>query len=157
MNQHIESYLQDDKYEQLLAYLAGFFDGEGCIYINKWWDKRRDCYEYSFNITVSNTNPTPLQLLREIFGGNISAVHRKHMRANWRKAWEWICKSKMAETFLENMLPHLILKRDEAKLALEYRRTCRGRSGRKLTDRENNRRDFYYYMLSALKRKEHLL
>ena len=157
MNQRIESYLQDDKYDQLLAYIAGFFDGEGCIYINRWWDKRRGCYEYALNIEVSNTNPAPLKILKEIFGGKVKEKSRNSTKTNWRKAWKWVCKSRMSETFLEKMLPYLIIKQDEARLALEYRKTCEGKCFRKLTNCERDRRDFYYYTLSALKRKEYLV
>lgn len=152
MKKYIAPYENDENYEKLLAYLAGFFDGEGCIYINKFWDKRLNRHEYALSIEVGNTNPVPLRMFQEIFGGDFRPRIKK--QKHWKQAWAWRVKSEMAEIFLESLLPYLVLKEEEAILALEYRRTCVKNCGQRRTEEEIEQREKHYVELKALKRKE---
>ena len=62
-----------------IIYCAGFFDGEGTVYIREWQDKRkgRTKNQYGITIRIGNTNPEPLKLFHELFGGQLSKVKKK--------------------------------------------------------------------------------
>ena len=55
----------------LLAYLAGFFDGEGCVYILRGKGKT-GLLSYNLEISFTNSNLVPLELARDVFGGTLS-------------------------------------------------------------------------------------
>lgn len=152
-------YYEDEGYHFSMSYLAGFFDGEGCIYINKFQDKRKHCrtkYQFALAVSVSNVDPRPLRLFRENFGGYIRKKPQKN-HPKWRIAWEWKASSNAAEVFLQHALPYFINKKEEAELALEYKKDFVNHSGRRRTNEENEKRDNYYKKMRLLKRREWLV
>lgn len=97
-----------------LDYAAGIIDGEGTIGFS--YDKGKDAL--SINIRVSMTTPIIPELLHSKFGGFL--VKWKEKRANRRDLTTWAIKSIKAKDFLLLITPHLILKRNQAMLALYY-------------------------------------
>jgi LAGLIDADG DNA endonuclease family protein len=113
-----------------IAYAAGFFDGEGHIAIthNIQADKRKRkngkvyFYErFQMHIEVSQKDKTPLVWLRAKFGGNL--IHgirkRSYDRGTYSMWYWWLGASKAAE-FLKLIQPFLIVKRQEADVAIEF-------------------------------------
>jgi hypothetical protein len=94
------------------AYLAGFFDGEGCVMTRRgsggYWELR---------LSVGQIDPAPLYLLQGRFGGGI---YRKSKGLLGRQVWAWVITGDKAAKALEALAPHLIVKRDQALLALEF-------------------------------------
>ena len=100
-------------------YLAGFFDGEGSVGV--YASVRNHSYCLRAQITQVRTLETEC-LLREMaerFGGSVSS-YNKQLR---RDALCWQASGDNAAAFLEFILPHLILKRDQATVAIGYQRT----------------------------------
>ena len=95
----------------IIGYLAGFFDGEGCITIEARRGK-------SFNVRCSITNSSleVLKIFKKIFGGSI---HKRKLYVN-KPLWDWRCNAHLALFFLTKIMPYLIVKNKEAKLALEF-------------------------------------
>ena len=112
--------------EQEIAYLAGFFDGEGCIWLARWNYLKADYY--SLRSELDNTFPEPLYLARRIFGGKVRLTKQ---RGNRNPVHKWVVGSRKAETFLRVLLPYLIIKKAEATLALELPALRRVKSPRK--------------------------
>jgi hypothetical protein len=97
------------------SYLAGIFDGEGTIYIGLMTDKRRTFLK----IGITNTDLNLMKWLIENFGGS----YRSEARRNYRLIYRWGPKGKNnREKFLLGVLPYLIIKREQALLALEFDR-----------------------------------
>ena len=92
----------------MIRYLAGFFDGEGCIHIAT---VKSRC---SLRAQVGNNRVDVLNIFKDIFGGTIHAPKGYNFS-------EWRITGTGVEGFLEAMLPYLILKKEEAELGLEYR------------------------------------
>lgn len=94
------------------TYLAGFFDGEGCVMTrrqaNGYWELR---------LSVGQIDPAPLYLLQGRFGGGI---YRKSRGLLGRQVWAWVTTGNQAAKALEALAPHLIVKRDQVLLALEF-------------------------------------
>lgn len=102
---------------ETLAYLAGFFDGEGCINISKYRRNDRNNHkEYSFlRIQASNLDITPLNLFKNTFG--CGSFHQDKRSGCW--AWASTSTVKNKEV-LRMLLPFLLVKREAAKEALEW-------------------------------------
>lgn len=98
------------------AYWAGFVDGEGCISINKYTDKKKYLI-YRLIITVANTNKEIIYELKRKFKGIVSI--RKIME-NRKVCYSWKVSSKNAYNFLRLISPFLRVKRKQGELAYEF-------------------------------------
>jgi hypothetical protein len=103
-------------------YAAGFLDGEGCIRASR-----------NIRVIVAGCfKPEILRSFQSRWGGNISLY--KGRKANCRDGMRWEVTGLKAAEFLNDVLPHLIEKREQAVLAIQYdsmRRSinCRGGVG----------------------------
>ena len=91
------------------AYAAGFFDGEGYIHIST---------KGALVAGITQIQPAPLQYMKSIYGGSIGSGGRCRGRRNPPLKWR-VCGS-VALVFLWHIRPYLILKADEATVAMDY-------------------------------------
>lgn len=98
----------------LLAYLAGFFDGEGCVHIGRTSVSPKGITYYRMTVSVAQVDPSPLHLFARRFGGNVTRGSRG--------AWVWQRVGWQAARVLEALLPFLRQKGEQARLALIYQR-----------------------------------
>ncbi len=113
-----------------LAWAAGFFDGEGSIYIARTgFYRERTRVLYRLEVTVSQVDPRPLERLCRMFGGNIMVTGNPKHRA-WAK---WRVHNHRAVWVLRLLLPYLLNKREEAELATTFGALLAGR-GRIISD-----------------------
>jgi hypothetical protein len=138
-----------------IAYLAGFFDGEGCIQINKSLRKDRINSRYWVTISAVQVFPTPLLKLQKLFGGQINV---RSDIASHRNLGCWRIQGTKAKIFLETMIPFLDVKREEAELALEFANILsRDRGYRKtpLTLEEITQRDDLKQRVHSIKKRNY--
>ena len=96
-------------------YIAGFFDGEGCIGIYTNGSGR-------FHLRTQLTqNKTPesaelVSYLKTKYGGNAASQPSK----NGKIKYNWQLNCQLAATFLKDILPFLVLKKHQAELAIEW-------------------------------------
>jgi hypothetical protein len=111
-----------------LAYLAGFMDGEGSFSIVKTYQivkavdgtKSKNA-RYHLHIKIANTNLPVLQWIVDNFGGTVYT--KKNWKAEWKQRYDWtITKNSRMEAFILGILPYLIIKREQAKIALDFTR-----------------------------------
>ena len=100
-----------------LAYMAGMFDGEGCIGITSVKRKDRPHKSYRLYCKLGMCNPHIPQLFRFNFGGAL----RHYQKESHRIVWDWSVSNDTALEFLQILLPYLRLKRNEAELAFQFR------------------------------------
>jgi hypothetical protein len=126
-----------------IAYIAGLFDGEGCVRIytedNKKW--------FILQITISNTCVPLLLEIQKHYGGNVSG------RRNGL-CYSWSMTSKPAAEILKKMLPYLIVKKEQAEIAIEFQ--ARKEHGgywrdKQITEKELEIRREYMNKLKELK------
>ena len=137
-----------------LAYIAGYFDGEGCVEIER---DSRGYTGYSVRIVVTNTYPVILEELEDAFGGTVTSkikYSQKH-----RQVYQWRVLSRDVYNFIDVILPYLREKKLQAKLAKEY---CEefglGKVSGNSTKRsayEKKRQEWYYQELRRLKKVEY--
>jgi hypothetical protein len=135
-----------------LSYLAGFFDGEGCIAIVKGKNHLGNV-QYSLRVIVSNTNEYVLHLYKLSFGGSIQK--RKYEKPEWRDCYAWALSSTRAYDFLKCVYPYLILKKAQADLAFEFQENQSKYDGSnlRLSDKELSMRDEQRILMQELKRR----
>lgn len=130
------------KVEQLsaeqLAYIAGFFDGEGCVHIGG----RRHNSSYNLEVSASNTDKAVLDMLQLCFGGRIDTV--KKTKSHYKQCYKWRAVSTQAKDFLSNIKLFLTVKKQQAEIAIAFQEAREGfgnprRTGRSHTQNEIDR------------------
>ena len=87
-----------------LSYLAGFFDGEGCVLYDR--------------IMVDNTNPYILEKYLIAFeGGRIYL--KSPAGPNNRAGYRWVAYGNTARNALRKMMPYLMEKKEQALINLD--------------------------------------
>lgn len=98
-------------------YLAGFFDADGSVGIYN-----RTKTSYQVNISIANSGHHGRIICNEIknrFGGSV--VEAKSKKSTHRNVFWWRCSSTpKVKEFLEEITPHLIIKKDQALATLEF-------------------------------------
>jgi len=106
--------------ETLLSYLAGFFDGEGCIGVTRG----HGTSYYLLTVSVTNTKREVLEIYRHVFGGSIVKTKRE---VGHKDCYVWKVQSRKAELFLIAMHGRLMLKREQLETALQFRELFKGK------------------------------
>lgn len=101
-----------------LAYLAGFFDGEGSVYINRAKPNQSRGTAYHLEISFTNCDRQPLELAMQLFGGKLSSTNDS--RPNSKPVYRVRIRSRKASAALAAMLPYLRVKRERADLAIRF-------------------------------------
>lgn len=110
-------------------YIAGLFDGEGCVSLFLRHEDRGK-YRYQrwvLDVRIAMTNgDEPLHLIHARYGGGIHTESIGRTPSHKPKTQWWLRES-AAFSFLFDMQPHCMVKRREIELALEYLRVRYGR------------------------------
>lgn len=107
--------VKDDS-EYWLPYIAGFFDGEGCIHVNKSkgeWNKQYRP-RYSLRVTLVQKFSQCLYWIAGLFGGYIA----NHQRS--KIGCRWMTTDNKAGYFLEAILPYLRIKQQQARVGTAF-------------------------------------
>jgi hypothetical protein len=89
-------------------YLAGLFDGEGCIGVYKRTSPRKD---YTFKLTISNNYVPILNKIKSDWAGSIFIDD---------KCPAWYCSHTKAKEFINFIIPFSIIKTEQLNLSLQY-------------------------------------
>ena len=135
----------------VLGYLAGLVDGEGSIGITSAFQRGKSrSRSHTLRVSITNTSETLIAWLSDTIGGGLR-LKRDSRKANWKPGYDWMLYAAQAEQVLLAVLPYLVIKRDQARIALEFRAVGRGGwVGRALDPVVVEKRE-------ALKQKIHLL
>jgi hypothetical protein len=106
----------------VLGYAAGLIDAEGHIGIASGVAPRSVNRYYHVRVIISNTDQRMLDWLVANFGGWISAPHnRKDAKPAWKPLRQWGLQGANAATFIRAVQPYLVLKAEQAVIALTLR------------------------------------
>ena len=151
--------------ETTIQYLAGLFDGEGCISIIranvKSKNERARSPAYELKLHIRMTDPRPIKVFRDFFdtkkGGYV--VRQEYKPLNHRPTYCFGCSHTKAETIIKQLLPYLICKKEQAELAIEFQQyirdsKCQGKIGfsrKPVPDYILAKRHDYYLTMRKLK------
>jgi len=124
-----------------LAYIAGFFDGEGSITIHQNGGKapRGKSPNHMLQVSIGNTNPLVLRWLHEEFGGSYCLRRRPSERH--RTCHQWIVRAHEALVFLIAIEPFLKMKKEQCNVALEFQSRKKRQGPKQLSEEEVNWRE----------------
>lgn len=136
-------------------YLAGFFDGEGCIDCQRMYPTQGRARFYvrpRVRIAQANSGRMVLEALHQEFGGSI--LERKSQKPTQQASasWEFLDKEGI-RALLVTMLPYLTIKREQAKLVVWWLENASGRyGGRGIRPNIEAARKLFADELKAMKR-----
>lgn len=96
--------------DESLAYVAGFFDGEGCLLITK------NGVESSVVAQITNSDEYVIHYINALLPGRIYNQKRYGRKKIYRLVWS----GDEAINTIELLLPYLVIKKVMADLILEY-------------------------------------
>ena len=122
------------------AYAAAMVDGEGSLSLTMTYikDRKGNLYPaFDCKTDISNTSVKLMDWLLSRFGGKtyLAVKHiSKKARANGQKSmkpcYRWYCDGQENQAwFVKNIIPYLVIKREQAEIVLEY--VGLSRNGRK--------------------------
>lgn len=108
-----------------LSYIAGFFDADGSVTITKWMNKRNksNSWQHAVYVRVSGSKLDSIKHINDTFSPQkkVSVCKYKTFgRTNSYNLYSWGCAGRNALEFLKLIEPHLILKKKQARLAIEF-------------------------------------
>ena len=103
-----------------LAYAAGLFDGEGCIFIHRTTHETRNglSYSYTLGVVVSMVDREPVAFMGELFGGSVRG--RPVQGTMRRPQYYWRLQGKNALACLLLVRPYLRSKVAQADLGIAF-------------------------------------
>jgi len=104
-----------------IRYLAGFIDGEGCIEIHR--NKRGKDY-FNLRLDITQVYKPVLASIQKDYGGYLIRSHgpRPNKSSRWYVEWS----GEKAKDLIKLVLPYLIVKKKQAKLAMKFPYVRRG-------------------------------
>lgn len=90
-----------------IAYLAGYFDGEGCITV-----------KYGLRMLVTATYPAGCLKLQHHFGGVVTVKKTSDAKPHHKKQYQWTVYGPRARHALETLQPFLLEKKRQCRDAL---------------------------------------
>lgn len=124
------------------AWAAGFFDGEGSIYINK----TAKGY-YSLQVKIGQVEKSPLEKFSKLFGGNVTQPSSG--------VYYWSLSNKEALVFLASIRKYLVNKQSEANVALQYKYVMIEKGQHKLTPSQLKGRELLRKTLQNIKKRKY--
>jgi hypothetical protein len=105
------------KRKTTLAYIAGLFDGEGCIGLYPRKDVRGGKVVM---IQIGVTDKNVIDWLSKVIGGGVSIV-TSHPNPNYKLCYKWRLQGVLDDlVFLKAIYPYLKIKKQTAKQVIEY-------------------------------------
>lgn len=113
----------------ILAYLAGIVDGEGCISI--YSDGRKNVNGvrlYRLCLSIAMQHRPVLDRFVETFGGKVYLIHT-NLHVHRSPYWRVVYMCHKAVHVVRYLRPYLLVKTDQADLAIEFQTTRIRRKG----------------------------
>lgn len=102
---------------EIYAYLAAMIDGEGSISIIRSKDRGKGFFRYRLGLYVTNISRPLMDWFVTHFSGNVF----NSIRPSGKNVMTWKAKDVSVELILRRCLPFMIVKREQAMLALTFR------------------------------------
>ena len=103
------------------AYIAGFIDGEGCIYIEKEENKGKyKRHRYQLKISISQQDKSPLEFIQKVYGGNFGTTPGGIYKRVPNPIYRLRITDRKALKLIKECLPFFIVKKEHTDIAIEF-------------------------------------
>jgi hypothetical protein len=107
------------------AYIAAFIDADGCIGISRTvlqTTAGNPYYGYDLKTSIGNTSMKIMRWLVRYFGGQFRPKAKNSSKLSDDPGFEWFMNGgyKKMEIFLLGILPYLVIKKEQALIALSF-------------------------------------
>ena len=104
--------------KEILAYIAGFVDGDGCIGFSQRSNKNR-YYPY---LRIANTDMRILKFIKKFFGfGSIQIANTTYRSSpNCKVCYYYQTTNQKATKIITAIEPYLLLKKKQANLVIKF-------------------------------------
>jgi hypothetical protein len=109
-----------------IAYIAGLFDGEGCVTCKKVKTKRKNRPKKFYNqwyvrCEISMTDKHIIQWIHETLGFGWSKEKKYHKRpAHYKRQWRWCCGYRDALLFAKIIWPYVQVKIHDIEKIIDH-------------------------------------
>jgi hypothetical protein len=115
-----------------LAWLAGFFDGEGSVGVYEVFKAKEGCKQRSrgsfLKVCIVQAVPEPLVWCKTIWGGRLQKRKQSPKAIkNSGCVYQWDISNAKALPFLEAICPYVKVKKSQVDLAIQFQKTKGGR------------------------------
>lgn len=118
------------------AYTAGIVDGEGTLYIHRCTTAKHNKHgipHYQSCVSVTSTDEILIDWLVNVWGGTKTIYKPSQIAKNSKKTpYRWQCSGDRISFVCNNILPYLVIKKEQAKILLEFRNSIT--EGQKLNE-----------------------
>jgi len=105
-----------------IAFIAGLFDGEGCVdYARRWEKKKNRPRKYLFRriaCEIGMTDYPVLHWLHKTLG--YGTLNPRKSVEGYKPQWRWRCSFRDSYKFAQQMLPHAIVKYKKLKQIVDH-------------------------------------
>lgn len=139
------------------CYVAGLFDGEGCVGISRWPKPGSRHVRYALFVSIGMTYRPIIEAIATEYNGFYHENRHDLRNKKHRIQFNCVFGSQIAATFLRRLLPYAIVKREEIIVALELQDNIDQNPYHPGKKQENRQellaiREDIYQRLSALKK-----
>lgn len=117
-----------------ICYIAGIIDGEGSFNLY-----RSSATKICSRVYVVNTYKPLIDWLHHTFGG---LTYERHHKV-WKTRYEWIFEKPQIKDLCIAIFPYLKVKREQAKIMIEFRDTILPKGNRLSLETRQLREDLY--------------
>ena len=130
-------------------YLAGFLDGEGYIGINRHAKIKDKYQQFDLRVEIVNCDQVVIQRIAKKLG--LEIIRREWRKVNWKPSYRASIGGNRAARLLRRLLPYLIVKKKQAKLAIEFQQMKNQKNWKKMNpDEYNDLKDSYRQEIKQL-------
>lgn len=119
-------------------YIAGLFDGEGCITLfkRKNLQRGRKTPSYFLSATVRMTDLKFMFWLNNTYNGTFGKTYDVPKDKNWKVSKSWKVEGSRCINFLRQIYPYLKIKNKQAKVAFKFGKTINRNLGKKIMSKK---------------------
>ena len=109
-----------------IAYIAGLFDGEGCVTCKQKKTKRKDkggkiYNQWYIRCEISMTDKSVIGWIHEVLGFGWSAEKKSTTKpTHYKRQWRWCCGYRDALIFAKLMWPHAQVKLHKLEQIIDH-------------------------------------
>ena len=127
-----------------IAYIAGLFDGEGCVTCKQKKTKRNDrggkvYNQWYIRCEISMTDKAVIEWLQETLGFGWSAEKKYNNKPKYKKQWRWCCGYRDALTFAKLVWPYTQVKLHKIEQIIDHYEPRAQELGDNVVDLETER------------------